>query len=29
LNRAEEHLKENLEGYIRRFEEWHQTNPKE
>ena len=24
LNRAEEHLREHLEGYIRRFEEWHQ-----
>ena len=26
LNRAEEHLRENLEGYIRRFEEWHQID---
>jgi hypothetical protein len=23
LNRAEEHLRQHLEGYIRRFEEWH------
>jgi hypothetical protein len=29
LNRAEEHLKQHLEGYIRRFEEWHPTNPTE
>jgi len=27
LNRAEEHLREHLEGYIRRFEEWHQIDP--
>ena len=26
LNRAEGHLRENLEGYIRRFEEWHQID---
>lgn len=26
LDRAEEHLRENLEGYIRRFEEWHNIN---
>ncbi len=26
LNRAEEHLRENLKGYIRRFEEWHQID---
>lgn len=25
LNRAEEHLRQHLEGYIRRFEEWHPT----
>lgn len=31
LNRAEEHLRQHLEGYIRRFEEWHpaKTNANE
>ena len=27
LNAAEEHLAEHLDGYIRRFEEWHGINP--
>ena len=27
LNAAEEHLAEHLQGYIRRFEEWHGINP--
>ena len=27
LNAAEEHLTEHLQGYIRRFEEWHGINP--
>ena len=29
LTRAEEHLTEHLEGYIRRFEEWHPTTANE
>jgi hypothetical protein len=27
LNVAEEHLTEHLQGYIRRFEQWHGINP--
>jgi len=27
LNAAEEHLAEHLDGYIRRFERWHEINP--
>jgi len=27
LNAAEDHLAEHLDGYIRRFEEWHGINP--
>jgi len=27
LNIAEDHLNEHLEGYLRRFEQWHEINP--
>ena len=27
LSAAEEHLTEHLQGYVRRFEEWHGVNP--